>query len=227
MKKMIFTLAIMVGLLSAVVAPAFAAAPTVVEDVWFVIPVFTSSTNTAVIPVSFTADRVWSSGDGTVLHSMSTTISTYVARSPPGAAGTVRIGSMTAESDFVFNTVTQKGTVNMKLTVALTTSNNVNYPNPYGIGTLEGTLVAEVTSLNPYVSPDICPMPGDAQGFFVATHGTGAFENAKLTADVTMSFGTVVAGPTTIGIEYMFFGHHINHLYNDGTLTYHNIGPSM
>jgi hypothetical protein len=225
-RKVILTLVLMAGLLCTVAAHTFAAAPTIVEDVWFVIPVYTSSTNTAAVPLSFTADKVWSSGDGTVLHSRSTSISTYVARSPPGAAGTVRIGTVTAVSDFVFNTESEKGTLNMKLTIVLTTSNNVNYPNPYGVGTLEGTLVAEVTSLNPYVSADVCPLPGDAQGFFVATHGTGAFEKAKLDADVTMSFGTVVAGSITIGIEYMFFGHHINHLYNEGTLSFHNQGIS-
>ena len=160
--------------------------------------------------------------DGTVLHSRSTTISTYVARSPPGAAGTVRIGTMTAVSDFVFDTISSTGALNMKLTITLTTSNNALYPNPYGVGTLEGTLVAEVTSLNPYAS---IPLPGDAQGNFVATHGTGAFENAKLETDVTMNAGTAVAGSNTIYIEYMFFGHHINHLYNDGTLTFHQSGP--
>jgi len=226
-KTTVLTLGLVVAFLSAIVAPTYAAAPTVFEDVWFVIPVFVSSSNPSAVPVSFTPDKVWTSDDGTVLHSRSTTIATYIARSPPGAPGTVRIGTTSAVSDFVFDTVSGTGTLNMKITIALTTSSNALYPNPYGVGTLEGTLTAEVTSLNPYVSASICPLPGNAQGYLVATHGTGAFENAKLEADVTMSPGSVTT-PTgiTIGIEYMFFGHHINHLYNDGTLTFHHPGPS-
>ena len=224
MKKiMIITIALIAAFLSAIVAPTFAAAPTVVEDVWFVIPVFVSS-SISTVPVSFTPDRVWTSDDGTVLHSMSTSIATYVARSPPGAPGTVKIGTTTAVSNFVFDTVSQTGTLNMKITIALTTSSNAQYPNPYGVGTLEGTFTAEVTSLNPYVSADVCPLPGNAQGYFVATHGTGAFENAKLAADVTMLPGTAAGG--AIGIEYLFVGHHINYLNNQGILTFHNPGTS-
>lgn len=225
---MVLTFGLIVAFLSAMIAPTFAAAPTVNNDVWFVIPVFVSSSNPSVPPLGFTRDKVWASNDGTVLHSRGTTISTYIARSPPGAPGSVRIGTTTAISDFVFDTVSGTGTLNMKITVSLTTSNNINYPNPYGVGTLEGTLTAEVTSLNPYVSPDVCPLPGDAQGYFVATHGTGAFENAKLSADVTMSPGIGIGGtstaPITIGIEYMFVGHHTTHLYNEGTLTLHHSG---
>jgi hypothetical protein len=225
MKKIaILTISLMVVFISAMIAPTYAAAPTTVQDVWFVIPVFVSSSNPSAVHVSFTPDKVWTSDDGTVLHSRSTTIATYIARSPQGAPGTVRIGTTTAVSDFVFDTVTSTGTLNMKITITLTTSSNAQYPNPYGLGTLEGTLTAEVTSLNPYVSVDVCPLPGNAQGYLVATHGTGAFENAKLTADVTLSPGIAIAAGTTIGIEYMFVGHHINHLYNQGTLTLHNPG---
>ncbi len=220
MKKVVLALAVALMAVAMLTTPVFAAKPAVVEDVWFVIPVFVSSTP-AGGPISFVADKVWASSDGTVMHSRGTTISTYIARSPPGAAGTVRIGTVTAVSDFVFDTVSETGTLNMKITLTLTTSNNAQYPNPYGVGTLEGTLVADVTSLNPYAS---IPLPGDAQGRFVATHGTGAFENAKLEADVTLSPGTAVTPTMTLGIEYLFFGHHINHLYNEGTLTYHNPG---
>ena len=224
-KTMVLTFGLIVAFLSAIVAPTYAAAPTVVEDVWFVIPVFVSSTDLSKVPVNFTPDKVWTSDDGTVLHSRSTTIATYIARSPPGAAGSVRIGTTTAVSDFVFDTVSVTGTLNMKITIELTPSSKPEYPNPYGVGTLEGTLTAKVTSLNPYVPASICPLPGNAQGYFVATHGTGAFENAKLTADVTMLPRTATnpAG-VIIGIEYMFFGHHMDHLYNQGTLTFHHPG---
>ncbi len=225
MKKIlsITILGLVVVFLSAVITPTFATAPTIVEDVWFVIPIFVSS-NPSGGPISFVANKVWTSDDGTVLHRRSTTISTYIARSPPGAPGSIRIGSMTAVSNFVFDTVSETGSLNMKITLNLTASNNALYPNPYGTGTLEGTLVADVTSLNPYA--DI-PLPGDAQGHFIATHGTEAFEDAKLEADVTLSPGTAIAGSRTLYIEYMFFGHHINHLYNEGTLTFHHHGPSQ
>jgi hypothetical protein len=225
MKKIaILTISLMVVFLCAMIAPTYAAAPTTTEGVWFVIPVFVSSTPSGG-PVTFTADKVWTSDDGTVLHSI-TTLATYIARSPPGAAGSVRIGTTTAVSNFVFDTVSQTGSLNMKITVTLTDSNVPQYPNPYGVGTLEGTFTADVTSLNPYVSADVCPLPGNAQGVFVATHGTGAFENAKLKADVTMSPGTAIAGSRTLNLEYLFVGHHINHLYNEGTLTFHHPGPS-
>ncbi len=220
------TLGLAVVFLSAILSPTFAAAPTVVNDVWFVVPVFVSSSNPSLVPVSFTPDKVWASDDGTVLHSRSTTISTYVSRSPPGTpAGSVRIGSITGVSDFVFDTVTGTGTLNMKITISLTSTDPTK--NPYGVGTLEGTLIAKVTSLNPYVSASVCPLPGDAQGQIVATHGTGAFENAKLVADVTMTPGTVTQSGLTLGIEYMFVGHHANHLYNEGTLTFHHPGPAQ
>ena len=181
MKKMIIlTLALIVAFLSVIVAPTYASAPTAIENVWFVVPIFVSSNPTGG-PISFVADKVWTSGDGTILHSRGTLISTYIARSPPGAPGSVRIGTITAECDFVFNTLTEKGTVSMKMKVNLTASSNPLYPNPYGVGTLEGSFVADVKSLNPYAS---IPLPGNANGSFVATHGTGAFENAKLVAAV-------------------------------------------
>ncbi len=222
-KVMLLAAALMLAFLSTAVIPASAAAPTVVEHVWFVVPCFASSSNPSVVPVSFVPEKVWTSDDGTVLHSRSTTISTYISRSPPGTpAGSIRIGTMTAVSDFVFDTVSETGTLNMKIMLNFTSTNTTR--NPYGIGTLEGTLTAEVTSLNPYMSASICPLPGDAQGYLVATHGTGAFENAKLDADVTMSFCSTTASGITLGIEYMFIGHHANHLFNDGTLTFHHPG---
>jgi hypothetical protein len=222
---MIVTFALLAVFLSAMVAPAFAAAPTVINDVWFVIPIFVKS-SIATVPVSIIPDKVWTSDDGTVLHAMNTEISTYIARSPQGQAGTVYVGLMTATSDFVFDTVTQTGTLNMKIKIALGPSSNPAYPNPYGVGTLEGTFTAVVTSLNTLVASNInCPMPGNSQGYFVATHGTGDFENAKLTADVTMNQGTALGG--ALGIEYMFVGHHFGHTYNEGTLTLHHPGSSQ
>jgi hypothetical protein len=225
-KMMVVTIALVAVFLFAMIAPTFAAAPTVIEDAWFVIPMFVSSTSSTPLP-SFVPNRVWTSDDGTVLHSLGTSVSTYIARSPPGSPGTVRIGTMTATSNFVFDTETQTGTLNMKISITLTAASNPAYPQPYGLGTLEGTLVAEITSLNPFATTITGPLPGNGQGYFVATHGTGDFANAKLEGDVTLEPGTFSDSTRVIRIEYIFFGHHINHLFNDGLITYHHPGKAM
>jgi hypothetical protein len=232
MKKMmmILTIALVAAFFSAMIAPTFAAKPTTIDNAWFVIPMFVN--HPTATSISINPDKVWTSDDGTVLHSRNTQITTYIAHTPSNlASGTVRWGYMTAVSNFVFDTKTSTGTYTMKITLDLTDSfgtNGAGNPNTYGIGTLEGTLVAEITSLNPYVNPTLnCPMPGNGQGHFIATHGTGAFENAKLSADVTLETQDLVVGGAHIGIEYLFIGHHANHLYNDGTLTFHQSGPSQ
>jgi hypothetical protein len=234
MKKimMIVTVVLVVAFLSAMIAPTFAVAPTTIEDAWFVIPILVKHSNPSA--VSIDPDKVWTSDDGTVLHSRNTQISTYIAHTPNDVPpGTIRWGTMTAVSNFVFDTLTNTGTYTMKITLSLAAATSslqtqypaANYPNTYGLGTLEGTFVAEVTSLNPYVSSSIdCPMPGNGQGYFIATHGTGAFANAKLSADVTLEPGTAAGG--NIGIEYLFIGHHANHLFNDGAITFHHPGQS-
>jgi len=234
-KMMIKTVVLVATFLFAMITPAFAAAPTSIDDAWFVVPIFVKSPGSPAPAVSITPDKVWTSDDGTVLHCRNTQISTYIAHTPNDVpSGTIRWGTMTAVSNFVFDTATNTGTLTMKITLTLTAATSskpndypaANYPNTYGLGTLEGTLVAEVSSLNPYVSSSLnCPMPGNGQGHFIATFGTGAFANAKLSADVTLETGTAGAGGA-IGIEYLFIGHHANHLYNDGSITYHNPGQS-
>jgi hypothetical protein len=238
-KMMIVTVLLVAAFLSAMIAPTFAAAPTAIDDAWFVIPIFVKSPGSPAPAVSITPDKVWTSDDGNVLHCMNTQISTYLAHTPTlpppqvsPPSGSVRWGTVTAVSNFVFDKISNTGTYTMKITLTLketTTTQGVDptlYPNTYGIGTLEGTLVAKVTNLNPYVASNLnCPMPGNGQGIFVATHGTGAFANAKLMAGVTLEPGQAgTAG--SIGIEYLFIGHHINHLYNDGSITFHNPGKS-
>ena len=235
-KTMILTIALVAAFLFAMIAPTFAAKPTTINDAWMVIPIFVKNTANPSLE-TVVPDKVWTSDDGTVLHARNTQIETYIAHTPPGVPpGTIRWGYMIAVSDFVFDTTTSTGTYTMKITLTLTATTTTdpthypaaNYPNTYGIGTLEGTLVADITSLNPYVDPALnCPMPGNGQGYFVATHGTGAFENAKLSADVTLSTQEITQGPVKIGIEYLFVGHHATHLYNDGTLTFHQSGPSQ
>lgn len=232
-KTNILTIGLMVVFLSAMVAPALAAAPIKIDDAWLVLPIFVKS-NVASMPVSITPDKVWTSDDGTVLHSRNTQISTYIAHTPKEVpAGTIRWGTLNAVSNFVFDTTTNTGTLTMKITLTLTEASSskekdypaAKYPNTYGFGTLEGTLVAEITSLNPYVDSTInCPMPGAGQGHFVATHGTRDFENARLSADVTLSALSVDTGTVHLGEEFLFIGHHFDHLYNDGTLTFHHPG---
>jgi hypothetical protein len=230
MKKilMVTTIGLMVAFLSAMVAPAFAAAPTVVDDAWFVCSIFASSSNPTVVPITVTPGKVWTSDDG-VLHSLGTKVEGLVARSPPPQpAGATQIGVWTSEMNFVFDPTTQTGSLNMKITVVLTQTNTIK--NPYGVGTLEGTLTAEVTSLNPYLPASYGPLPGKAQGYLVTTHGTGAFENAKFAGDITMGYSTMTLPPSqgsiTLGLEFIFAGSHPGHPDNQGTLTNHNPGPN-
>jgi len=77
------------------------------------------------------------------------------------------------------NTITGKGNVIIKATLTFTEPIKDN--NPYGVGTLECTAVAKITSMNPtypYVFGN-----GEALSWH---HSTGDFANAKLTADLVM-----------------------------------------
>jgi hypothetical protein len=102
--------------------------------------------------------------------------------------------------------------------------------NPYGVGTLEGTLIAEVTTINQYLDGSFGQIPGNGEGFVVTTHGTGAFENAKLTADLDLRATPfpLPSPPSPPGrifyYEFIFFGTHRDYLDNEGVLTYHNSG---
>lgn len=195
-------------MLASMVAPAFAAKPTVVEDVWFVIAI-------GISPNYVTPGKVWWTGGDTVLHNHGTILDALIARSPT-TAGSIFIGTARFEMNFDFDTAAGKGTTVMKVTFDFTDSDLVR--NPYGVGTLEGILVAEVTTLNQFDST----LPGVATGFVVATHGTEAFENAKLKADLDMKsalFGGVLP------FEFIYFGTHRDYLDNEGVLTYHNPGP--
>jgi len=203
-----------------VIAPVEAAKPTVVdEDVWFVAARHVSGPSGYTPAGGIVPGRVWASGDGKILHNVGTVINWNVMRSPT-TAGTVQIGSMTTESNFVFDTDAGKGTVNMKVTITLTEADTLK--NPYGVGTLEGTLIAKVTTVNPYLAAAFGQIPGYATGSVVTTHGTNAFENAKLTADIDMT-ASLFGG--TLGYEFIFFGTHRDYLDNEGILAYHNPGP--
>ena len=227
MKKVavaVFTLALL--LLTLMFAPVFATKPTVVEDVWFVAARKVSQNYGTYAPTGgIVPDKVWSTDDGKILHNMGTVIYWNIMRSP-AQAGTIQIGVMTSESNFVFDTVAGRGTVNMKITITLTEVDTLK--NPYGVGTLEGTLIAEVTTVNPYLDASFGQIPGDGTGFVVTTHGTGAFENAKLKADLDMRATPFVLPPSPPGRiwyhEFIFFGTHRDYLDNEGVLTYHNPG---
>ena len=231
MKKAVLVLAVALFAIAMLAVPVFAAKPTVVdEDVWFVASRKVAQNYGTYTPTGgIVPDRVWSTEDGKILHNMGTVINWDLARSPPGQPGTVPIGSMTTESNFVFNTETGKGTINMKVTISLTQTDPTK--NPYGVGTLEGTLIADVTTVNPRLNASFGQIPGTAEGFVVTTHGTGAFEDAKLTADLDMRSSpfTLPVPPAPVPgliwyFEYIFFGTHINYPENEGVLTYHNPG---
>ena len=177
----------------------FTAKPMVNNDVWFV----------AAPGGPPEGGESWWTGDGTILHQKGFMYSFGVFRSPQGTPpGSVPIGSMTAIMEtFVFNTKTSKGRLVHKLTISLVETDSSK--NPYGVGTLEGTLVVEVTSLHPGI------FPGDGTGLIVATHGTGAFENAKLKADVSMML-IIGAYPAV----FTFFGTHWNVVEGCGTIVY-------
>jgi hypothetical protein len=229
MKKVavtVFTLALL--LLTLTFAPVFAAKPTVVEDVWFVAARKLSQNYGTYAPTGgIVPDRVWSSHDGRILYNMGTVIYWNIMRSP-ATAGSIQIGLMTTKSNFVFDTVEGKGLVIMKLTITLTEADTVK--NPYGVGTLEGSLIAKVTTVNPYLDASFGQIPGNGEGFIVTTHGTGAFEHAKLKADLDMRATPfpLPSPPNPAGLiwghEFIFFGTHRDYLDNEGILTYHNPG---
>ncbi len=224
MKKAVLVFAIALMAVAMLTTPIFAAAPTVVdEDVWFVAARKVGQSYGTYTPAGgIVPDRVWSTEDGKILHNMGTVVNWDIMRSP-ATAGTIKIGVMTTESNFVFDTVTGRGTVNMKVTITLTETDQVK--NPYGVGTLEGTLIAEVTTVNPYLDASFGQIPGFATGSVVTTHGTGAFANAKLTAELDMEANPFTVAPGAKWYyEFIFFGTHRDHLDNEGVLTYHNPG---
>jgi len=200
-KGLILGFMLVVVLTIAAVSPVFAAKPTVNDDVWFVAAVLGPATEMG---------KTWWTGGDTILHIKGRVRDWGVFRSPPESPpGTIMIGSMTTLIEsFSFNTKTSKGRLIMKVTIDLTETDLEL--NPYGVGTLEGTMVFEVTSL-----AQVAPGPGDAIGFVVATHGTGTFENAKLTADLLMES----YAPPTPG-KFIFFGTHWN-VNGLGTIVYH------
>ena len=205
MKKKIFVIFVALLAVAMLATPAMAAKPTVMdEDVWFVWSLSGGAT---------TGNDVTWTGDGTILHNHAT-YKWNLMRSPT-TTGTVQIGTVVTESNLVFNTVTGEGNLLIKATLNFTESNTVK--NPYGVGILECTAVAKVTSMNtryPLVF-------GDGAGFIVGANGSGAFENAKLTADLVL--GPIPKPPASAQTEGIFFGVH-ERVNGEGTIVYHNPG---
>jgi hypothetical protein len=200
MNRRILGIAVAILAVSMLASPVMAAKPTEITGVWFVWSLATGAT---------TGNDVTWTGDGTILHNEA--IYTWnLMRSP--IAGTVQIGTVTTHSNLMYNTITGEGNVLIKATLTFTQTDKTK--NPYGVGTLECTAVAKITSMNPkyqYVF-------GNGEGFIVGTTGTGDFANAKLTADLVMGYIPKIPAPTQT--EGIFFGVH-ERVNGEGTIVYH------
>jgi hypothetical protein len=165
--------------------------PTVNSDTWIV------AMTTSAVPgvMSWTNDT-----DGNIWRN--TGFITYfgLLRSPPGTQGSTIIGSMTSQTDLVYNSTAGIGVAT--ITTNMTFSETNSTKNPYGIGTLQGKATnVKVTEMFPPANPGI----GNATGTLIATSGTGNFTNAMLLIDFIMvPFPSAATGPT----EAMFFGTH-------------------
>lgn len=203
--KIMATATMVLFLAVMLVGPVNAAKPTVVdENVWFVWSLATGAT---------TGNEVVWTGDGTILHNEATY--TWNLMRSPTVSGTVQIGTVATHSNLMFNTVTGEGNVLIKATLTFVETDKIK--NPYGVGTLECTAVAKITSMNPkypYVF-------GNGEGFIVGTKGTEDFANAKLTADLVM--GYIPAAPAPTATEGIFFGVH-SRVNGAGSIVYHNPG---
>ena len=198
MNRKLLEIAVTLLAISMLASPVLAAKPTETSGVWFVWALASGAT---------TGNDVTWTGDGTILHNEAT-YSWNLMRSP--STTPIQIGTVSTHSNLMYNTITGEGNVIIKAT--LTFTEPIKDKNPYGVGTLECTVVAKITSMNPryqYVF-------GNGEGFIVGTAGTGDFANAKLTADLVMGYiqkGTVIT-------EGIFFGVH-SRVNGEGSIVYH------
>lgn len=203
----IFILALL--MLGEAVAPAFAEQSVIIPCRF-----------TAVALSSTSTGNVWWSADNTILHVRGVTAKWGLFTGP-----VVMIGTAENSVDFDFNTKTGEG--NAISTWYMTFFAPINYytslptgnPNPYGLGTLDGKETKKVTSIFGVVAGTGFMAPGDAIGSLIATHGTGDFEKAKLSADT-------ISKPTLEGDtwgEYVFIGWNgIPPPVATGVLTFHS-----
>ena len=200
MNRKLLGIPIIILAIAMLTTPVMAAKPAEIDGVWFVWSLATGAT---------TGNDVTWTGDGTILHNEAT-YTWNLMRSP--VAGTVQIGTVETHSNLMFNTLTSKGNVLIKATLTFTETNKDK--NPYGVGTIECTAVAKITSMNPryqYVF-------GNGEGFIVGTTGTGDFANAKLTADLVT--GLIPLPPAATVTEGIFFGVH-QRVNGEGTIVFH------
>jgi hypothetical protein len=165
--------------------------PTVINDMWIV------AMTTSAVPgvMSWTNDT-----DGNIWRNIGFITYFSVLRSPPGTQGSTIIGSMTSQTDLVYNNTAGIGVAT--ITTNMTFSETNSTKNPYGLGTIQGKATnVKVTEMFPPTNPGI----GNATGTLLATSGTGNFTNAMLLIDFIMvPFPSAATGPT----EAMFFGTH-------------------
>ena len=172
------------------ITPVNAADPTVNSDTWFVLTL--SSASGAVKNFTSTTTHVEANITWNVMRS-------------PGIAGTVQIGTASSRMVFDFNNATNQGSSTYKMTMNLTETNSTK--NPYGIGTLNVTITADVTSIGT-LALGVRDNPADGKGTLVSTSGTGAFATAKLYGDLVLA--PLFVGPLTANgyTEALFFGTH-------------------
>lgn len=185
-KTTIAVLTLTLLMLCPALAPVLAAQPTTVPCDFFMM---------AMASVTIGDDgEVWWTGDGTILH-VRDRIS-YAGLFASVNSKTVMIGDAEVTTDFNFNTITGEGTA-IRI-FKMTFFDPLKYPlmtdagvdNLYGIGTLTAKAVLKATSLYHNAQP------GDFTGLLVATHGTGDFAKAKLTADLQGSILSLPSGET-------------------------------
>lgn len=198
--KRLIVITLIAILVCAFAVPVLAEKPTEITDVWFVWSIASGAT---------TGNDVTWTGDGTILHN-NATYRWNLMRSPT-TAGTVQIGTVETHSNLMFNTLTGEGNVLIKATLTLTETDKTK--NPYGVGTLECTAVAKITSMNARYQYIF----GNGAGFIVSNTGTGDFANAKLTADLVMG---PIPATGTVQTEGVFFGVH-QRVNGEGTLVFH------
>jgi hypothetical protein len=130
----------------------------------------------------------WWTGGDTILHVRGLTKLMALFYGP-----TLKIGEAIVTLDYDFNTKTGKGNfvrtweITFFEPVIFPSMKPAGIPNPYGIGTLEGKEVGEATRIFFQLGGGTSLSLSDFTGKLVATHGTGDFEKAKLTAD-TLGF---------------------------------------
>jgi hypothetical protein len=151
----------------------------------------------AVVLEDLNNGKIWWTGGDTILHVRGLTKLVGLFYGP------IWIGNATITTDYCFNTRSGKGIFIRSWEMTFFQPLNwpsktpASIPNPYGIGTLEGIEVGKATSILFQIvgtSVELASSPCDYTGKLVATHGTGDFKKATLSAD-TLGFPYTVIRP--------------------------------